>query len=296
MTIPHRGGRAGSAPLPRLSIPALVGPLWAVVGLAAAGLAAAGCEKAATIELDPQSVQLSSKDQTATILAKVKGPSGKTLEAAKISWTSSAPKVVTVSNGNLTAVGSGEATITARADQASATARVRVSIYAKIEVEPKKVTIVGLPGTGTLAARLRDDNGHEVPPKDAFEWSSSHPSVVKVEDGKLTAVAEGTATITVRYGTLEATVPVEVKIPPFARVLVAPTKLELKPGETSDLRGTAVDEAGTPVAGVPLGFESSAPAIATVGPDGKVTAVAKGEARIAVSYGAKGTVIPVRVR
>ncbi|HBD98680.1 MAG TPA: hypothetical protein DC060_10820, partial [Gemmatimonadetes bacterium] len=65
-----------------------------------------------------------------------------------------------------------------------------------------------LGATVTLNAALRDQNGQPV--SGTVTWTSDNPSVVTVVAGLLTAIQNGTATVTVSSGSLSGTVAVTV--------------------------------------------------------------------------------------
>ena len=116
-----------------------------------------------------------------------------------VSWTSSNASVASVSNGVVKAVSEGTATITASCGGKSASCTVTVQKktipVASVTLKPTSLTLIqGESATLTLT----------ISPADATEqtatWSSSNPLIVTVADGKVTAVREGTATITASCG------------------------------------------------------------------------------------------------
>ena len=119
-----------------------------------------------------------------------------------MSWSSNDPAVATVgAQGLVTAVGNGTATITARSGNASETASVTVlQIIASIVVFPMHSTLYAIGETVQLTALASDRSLQRV--ADAvFTWISDKPAVATVSDqGLVTAVGNGTATITVRSG------------------------------------------------------------------------------------------------
>ena len=110
-------------------------------------------------------------------------------------------------------------------------------------------------------------------------WSSDHPEYAKVEDGLVTAVAAGKATITVttedgnKTATCEITV-TEDPAPTPGSVSVSPSTLNLTVGETSTLAAATIPEKQ------PITWSSSKDSVATVDSSGKVTAKAAGDAVI----------------
>ena len=122
-----------------------------------------------------------------------------------------------------------------------------------------------------------------VSPEDAANreviWSSDHPEYATVENGLVTAVAAGEATITVttKDGNKTATCRVTVTEDPAptpGSVSVSPSTLNLTVGSTSTLAAATIPEKQ------PIIWSSSKDSVASVDSNGKVTAKAAGEAVI----------------
>ena len=114
---------------------------------------------------------------------------------------------------------------------------------------------------------------------DEIIWESSNTSVATVTNaGLVKAVNLGNATIRVTAGNVTASCEVTVK-QPVTYIGLSRTKLSLKEGESSSLSVTI-----SPYNATNKGVEwnSSNAAVATVDSEGKVTAVAAGEAEITV--------------
>lgn len=119
----------------------------------------------------------------------------------KVTWSSNAPGVATVdSSGKVTAVAPGTATITVTTEDGNKTATCAVTVTAAT-VPVTGVTLSQTqaslyynrtPNTLTLTAKVAPDNATN----QAVTWTSSNPSVAKVENGVVTALARGTAVIT----------------------------------------------------------------------------------------------------
>lgn len=116
----------------------------------------------------------------------------------KVTWKSSNTKVATVDkNGVVTGVGSGKCTITVTSVNKGRTATCEITVKKKTEVSGISISRTSLNmyknKTYTLSATISPSNATY---KD-IKWSSSNSKIVKVDkNGKLTAVAAGTATIT----------------------------------------------------------------------------------------------------
>lgn len=109
-----------------------------------------------------------------------------------ITWSSSDTNVATVSQGTVTAVGSGSATITASCNGYSATCRVSVSSPVKsISLSFAAMGMErGQSSTLSVTYTPSDADGRSV------TWKSSNTSVATVSNGTVTAVGIGSATIT----------------------------------------------------------------------------------------------------
>jgi len=115
-----------------------------------------------------------------------------------VTWTSSNTSIATVDNsGKVTGIAAGSATITATSTtDASITASCAVSVHA--------VAVTGVsinPTSANLQIGGSTDLTYTILPANATDksvsWTSSNPSVVNVNNGHVTAIAAGTATITV---------------------------------------------------------------------------------------------------
>ena len=140
-----------------------------------------------------------------------------------VTWSSDNPSVATVNNGVVSAVSEGTATIivTAQGDNtkfASCTVTVTAATVpvTGVTLSQNQASLYynRTPNTLTLTATVAPDNATNK----AVTWTSSDTSVATVENGVVTAVAPGTATITVTTadGGFTATCAVTVRpdIPP----------------------------------------------------------------------------------
>lgn len=159
---------------------------------------------ATNIELDAFSKTMTVGDK-AKLTATVK-PADTT---DKVVWTSSKPTVATVDeNGNITALATGTTEITATAGSVSAVCKVTVEGVKVSEIKLDKTSVSLKAGeTAQLTAVVTPDNATDK----TVTWTSSKPTVAAVdENGKITAVAPGTATITATAGDKSATCTVTV--------------------------------------------------------------------------------------
>lgn len=107
-------------------------------------------------------------------------------------------------------------------------------------------------------------------------WSSNHPEYAKVENGLVTAVAAGEATITVRTddGGYEATCKVTVTEDPSGSLSISPKQLPLTVGGSETLAAAVLPSGQT------VTWTSQNDSIASVDSNGKVTAKAPGSTTI----------------
>jgi len=158
---------------------------------------------------------------------------------------------------------------------------------ATVEVSPATATVEP-GGTVQLTATLKASDGRTLTLRTVI-WTSSNSSVATVDvEGLVTAVGEGTATITAQAEGKSDTAAVTVTIP-VASVDVTPATGTLNAGQTLQLTATPKDGSGNTLSRS-VTWSSSNDAVATVDQTGFVTAVSEGTATItATSEGTSGT-------
>ena len=198
-------------------------------------------------------------------------------------WSSSNGAVASVDNaGKVTALTAGATTITVMTADGgkSATCQVSVNQQTVTGVSLDKTTLsldIGASETLTATVTPADAGNKNV------TWSSSDETVATVDaTGKVTAVAAGTATITVTTadGGKSATCEVTVSSKAVTGVSLDKTTLSLITGDSETLTATVTpDDAGNKN----VTWSSSNESVATVDNAGKVTAVAAGTTTITVT-------------
>ncbi len=133
--------------------------------------------------------------KTTTLTATV-NPSN-TTESKAVTWTSSDPEVATVSNGTVTGMKAGKATITATAGDKTATCTVTVEAatiaVTGVTLSPASATLVS-GDTITLIPTISPEGATNT----NVTWNSSNTNVATVDsNGAVTVVGTGTADITV---------------------------------------------------------------------------------------------------
>jgi len=116
-----------------------------------------------------------------------------------VTWSTSNSGVATVENGKVTAVKEGEASITAKAGEKTATCKVvvRAAVVPVESVTLNKTELTLEPGSSeTLTATVSPENATDK----NVTWSTSNAEVATVEGGKVTAIKEGEATISATVG------------------------------------------------------------------------------------------------
>lgn len=196
-----------------------------------------------------------------------------------LAWSSSNTAVATVDDlGNVTSVGDGTCTITATStDGTNLSATCAIEVNSKIYVTGVTVT----PQTLTMFTGTTEQLTATLLPSDAWvntvSWSSSNTAVATVDaSGKVTAVAVGTADITVMStddNSKKAICKVTVQSKEFT---ISPLSKTLYVGESF-----AISYSVKPPA-LPT-FVSGNTGVATVDANGTVTAVAAGTTNITVS-------------
>ena len=241
------------------------------------------------ITLNPTSLELE-EGESKTITATVT-PSNAT--DGTVTWSSSDESVATVSKGVVTAVGEGNATITATAGEKSAKCSVKVTAkyipVTKVELNRDTATI-NVGATTELSATVFPENATN----GKVTWSSSDERVATVAGGTVTAISVGTATITATTAdevSATCTVTVSENVIEVTGISLNQTSLELNIKETFTLTATVVPDNATDKT---VTWRSSDERVATVS-KGVVTAVGEGSATITATAGNESATCKVNV-
>ena len=223
--------------------------------------------------------------QTTQLTAEARDVSGAPLTDRVIVWATNRPQVATVtSEGLVTAISSGTATITASSEGRSATATVNVS--------PRPVSSVVLsPGQATMTAgqslqltvSLTDDHGQVLTGRQV-SFATSNVQVATVSAiGLVTGVAPGSVTITAISEGSTGTATILVTPEPVASVDISPASGSVVVGSTLQLYATPRSAAGQPLSGRTITWSSGAPGLASVSATGLVTGLTIGNAVVLAS-------------
>ncbi len=202
----------------------------------------------------------------------------------EITWVSNDVNVAVVEQtGKVIARSVGQTTVVAKAANGS-------SFECKVNVEAKEATPAPVKDTISLnASTLSMNVGDKVrlietvtPSNNVSNvvWSSSDPSVATVTNGEVTAVKNGTTTITAKLPNgekAECVVTVSTKVVKAALVTLNATSLSLTVGSSTTLTATILPSNTTNKS---ITWSSSDTNVATVDRNGKVTAKKAGTAKI----------------
>ena len=229
-------------------------------------------EEISGIGLSKKEIKLASGENETITATLTEGTTG------KITWESSAPDIVKVENGKITAVGeSGTATITAKVEGTEYQATCTVKIIQKITIitagniemnigDTQKINVTTTPTEGLI---------------EDLEYTSGSPTIATVgADGNVKGIAEGTAVITIRGKNSGVSTTCTIKVTPKVTKItkITASDLTLEPGKTGKLSVTI--EPTNQTEGVT--YTSGTQSVATVGEDGTVNALTEGTTIITV--------------
>ena len=199
-------------------------------------------------------------------------------------WTSSDESVARVINGKVLALKSGTATITVKTVDGGKTAICDVAVNAKVypveSVSLDKTSVVLNEGDElTLTATVNPSNASNK----SVTWTSSNESVAKVIDGKVTALKDGLATITVKTVDGNKTSSCEVVVGiPVSKVTLNYTSLTL-PVEFEHTLTAKISPLDASFQTV--NWSTDSPNVVNVDQTGNITTISYGKANITAEAG-----------
>lgn len=239
-----------------------------------------------SVELNKPSITLAvGNSETLVATVKPDNASDKT-----VTWTSSDSEVATVDEtGKVTALKVGNATITASAGFKSAECKVTVYIpVSSIELSKTKLYL-NIGESETLVATIKPDDATDK----SIVWTSSDDTIATVDDnGKVTAIKEGKATIKAKAGEKEAECSVSVGIA-VTGIKLDNTSLEIRVDDTATLTATVSPDNATDKT---VTWTSSDATVASVDKSGTVKAKKVGTATITATAGEKSATCAVTVK
>lgn len=179
-----------------------------------------------------------------------------------ITWKSSHKSIATVDDkGLVIGIKPGVSTITATSDGSKAICKVNVK-FPVVKLDKKKVVLFR-----GQSIKLNADVSSGVEPT----WKTNKKSVAIINpDGTITAIKNGTATITATVNSVSTTCQVIVNKPDIS---LSAEEITIKVGTNGVLRAM-VSSGNTPV------WSTSNPNVATVDSNGRITGIKKGRAYI----------------
>ena len=248
-------------------------------------------QSASSVSVSPAAGTIAVGD-TLRLAAEAFDANGQRVEDAEFTWASGDTAVVTVDRSGLaTGVGAGTAEITAAALRVAARAELTVVAPAPttIAVSPDTTVFTALGETAQLDAEVRDQNGRTMV-EAAVTWSSDAAAVASVNSaGLVTAVGNGTATITASVGEASGAA-TAVVVQSVSSVTVSPAAGRIAVGDTLRLAAEAFDANGQRVEDAEFTWASSDESVATVDASGLVRGIAESTTSITATAGsAQGT-------
>ena len=229
-------------------------------------------EEVEGINLSKKEIKLASGENETITATLTEGTTG------KITWESSAPDIVKVENGKITAVGgSGTATITAKVEGTEYQATCTVKIIQKITTITAGNIEMNIGDTQKINVTITPSEGLI----EDLEYTSGSPTIATVgADGNVKGIAEGTAVITIRGKNSGVSTTCTIKVTPKVTKItkITASDLTLEPGKTGKIRVTI--EPTNQTEGVT--YTSGTQSVATVGEDGTVNALTEGTTIITV--------------
>lgn len=243
--------------------------------------ACAGTEK----EIEVESIAISQPDaemeigEALSLKAEV-FPSNATYDV--MTWTSTKPKVASVSgSGLVSALSEGTTTVTVMAGGKTASCSVTVvkGFVAVTSINLDKASLEMVEGdTETLTASVLPDDATDK----TVTWTSSEKGVATVKDGLVSAISPGAATITAKAGDVTAicNIVVQKKIISVESVELDKTELSLFVDESATLTATVKPDDATDQS---VSWKSSNEKVAKVSSSGEIHAIGVGKATITVT-------------
>ena len=225
--------------------------------------------------------------QTTQLTADLQDATGAPLTGRVIVWSSSDATVATVtSQGFVTAVAPGFATISASVDEVSASVSVVVTARpaSAVIVSPGQITIFSGQAL-QLSALVTDDRGQVLTGR-PISYASSNPQVATVTNtGLVTGLTAGTVTITATSEDVSGAATITVAREPVASLVVSPATATMSVGQPLQLSAIARSATGQSLslAGRIVSWSTSTPAITSLQSGGLVTALAPGTGVVIVT-------------
>jgi len=165
-----------------------------------------------TLTIIPEELSLKSgQDFTLTVKAKHSDGSEEVIAVDQVKWQTTNSNVASVTDGAVSASGTGTAVIMAGYQGKTAILNIKVDeLLTGISLSPVNVVLqVGEKKDLTVEARYKE-GVQQALDSEKVTWVTTNSRVATVTDGNVVAVSSGTVTITARYNDYTATAIVEV--------------------------------------------------------------------------------------
>jgi uncharacterized protein YjdB len=219
---------------------------------------------------------------------------GSTQPLLSVSWSSSAPSLLTVNAGGLaTALAGGSATVTAQSGAISGTAAVTVTsaTLVSISVSPANSTMpIGAAKQFTATGTFNDATTQDVTA--SVLWSSSTPASATINNqGLATSVAAGTTTISAASGSISGSTLLTVSNVKLASIAVVPASAQIAASTSLKFTATGTFTDGSTATNLSgVSWKSSKPQFASIRSSGLAHGKKPGSVTIsATSSGITGT-------
>jgi uncharacterized protein YjdB len=229
---------------------------------------------------------------TVPLTATPEDATGNVLKDRAVDWSSDNTSVATVSsNGMVSALAAGSATIAATSEGMVGTSSITVTsvAVASVSVSPSSAGI-NAGTTRQLTATPKDASGNTLSGR-VITWSTDNTAAATVNtSGLVRGVAAGTANITAHCEGQTGSSAITVIVVPVASVTVSPATAAINVGATQQLTANPKDAGGNTLTGRTVTWASDNTAAATVSSSGLVSGVAAGSANVtATCEGKSGT-------
>ncbi|MDH3222542.1 MAG: Ig-like domain-containing protein, partial [Gemmatimonadota bacterium] len=238
-----------------------------------------------SIEVTPAPGPLHPGDVVA-FRATPRSPSGAPLGDRTVEWSSDDASVVVVSpGGTVEARSPGSVTLWARCEDQA--------VPVELVITPRPVSDIVVEGARAwvisgeafdLGATVRAADGSILADR-PVRWRSADPEVLRVDEGRVTAVQPGHTTIEVASGDFSKALPVEVRPVPVDRVELSKTPSVLVQGEGWVMSARPLAADGSHLGERVIQWTSTNPDVAAVDEHGSIVAVSPGRTTITAACG-----------
>jgi uncharacterized protein YjdB len=257
---------------------------------------------AASIDVVPSVLNLTSIGDTVQLRAVTRNAVGTVMSGVSVVWHSSDPQVAAVlDDGRTIAVGAGTARVVASDGALADTAVVTVTnTPATIHFTQRADTLLFLGDTTSPTVELRNARGVALPPTSVI-WSTDEPTIARVDAGGLiTARDVGRTFIRATSGLARDSISVLVTNDPASVAIEPQTAATVDTltalGQTLVFTAVARNLVGAVIPNAPMGWRSTNTSVAQVNGGGGMIAVGYGSASIIASTGGVSATTPVVVR